>query len=173
MASEAATRHRAEPGTEELLRQVRPEALKILARHRIPAQDAEDVLQDTFLAFVERRDGIRNPSAWLQGTLRNRCRSYWRRRRYRRFVCLDRAMETVLGRAEPPAQEQVEHRCDLRRVIRGVSSVCREAIELRYFEGLSFEDTARRLGYEPSGIYKVMQRCLAALTTALTVRPDG
>lgn len=172
MASEAATQHTAQSVTEDLLRQIRPTALKILARHKIPAQDAEDLLQDTFLAFVERQGEVRDPAAWLQGTLRNRCRLYWRWRRHHRFVCLDKAMEAVLGRNEPPTQEQVERRRDVERVIQDVSAVCREAIELRYFEGLSFEDTARHLGYRPSGIHKVIQRCLAALTTALTVR-DG
>ncbi len=165
MASEAAVQR----SIGDLLNEVRPEAVKILGRHRIPHQDAEDILQDAFLAYLERQDSIRDPEAWLQGTLRNRCRRYWRERRYKRYVCLDQALENLLGCGRAPAQEEVERRHDVRQVIREVSSVCREAIELRYYRGLSFEDTARRLGYKPSGIYKVMQRCLSALCTALTM----
>jgi DNA-directed RNA polymerase specialized sigma24 family protein len=53
----------------------RPDAL------RIPAQDAEDLLQDAVLVFWAKRDSIASPAPWLLATLRNRCLFYRRKRR--------------------------------------------------------------------------------------------
>ena len=57
---------------------------------------------------------------------------------------------------------------DLRQVISGLSRRCRKLLQLRFGLGYDPPEAARRLGYQPSGIYKTLERCLAALARAMT-----
>ena len=66
---------------EELVQRFRPRARRITGFHGIPGQDADDLLQQTYLTFLSKRDEIRNPEAWLAGTLSQRCLMFWRSRR--------------------------------------------------------------------------------------------
>src|SRR4051812_50016291 len=67
-----------ESSLEGFLKQVRPRLKAVFVRYRIPAQDTEDILQQALMALVYRREGIRDPEAWLVGTVRNKCLLYWR-----------------------------------------------------------------------------------------------
>ena len=49
-----------------------------LRRHRLPPEDADDILQQTLLVFLIKHDEIYNPEAWMRGALRKRCQFYWR-----------------------------------------------------------------------------------------------
>src|SRR4029079_17597629 len=73
----------AEPSLEEILGRTETKLKKVLSRYRIPAQDADDLLQETFLIMVSKLATIRNPDAWVVATLANRCIIYWRRHRSR------------------------------------------------------------------------------------------
>jgi RNA polymerase sigma factor (sigma-70 family) len=157
---------------EDLLLKHRSTVLKILTRYRIPSQDAEDLIQDTLLAFLYQHDEVRDPGKWLLGTLRNRCLLYWRSRRRHQLESLEKVLDRICNEERPFEQELVEQRHDLECVSRGLSNVCRDAIQLHFLNGLSFRDTASRLGYKPSGIHKVMDRCLSALLSAMTIGQD-
>src|SRR5580692_8609926 len=64
-----------------VLRRLRPAIRRILARYRIPPQDAEDVVQTALMLAVMKWAEIVMPDLWLLGTLQNRCIMYWRVRR--------------------------------------------------------------------------------------------
>jgi RNA polymerase sigma factor (sigma-70 family) len=51
-------------------------ALHAIARGRyhFPPQDAEELIQETWCLFLEKRRAIREPRAWLSGTIANLCR---------------------------------------------------------------------------------------------------
>jgi len=95
----------AEPSLEEILVRTEPKLKRVLSRYRIPTQDAEDILQDTFLILISKLGTIRNPEAWLVGTLANRCIVYWRRHRSRLFELVDSTILELLAQSEAPAQE--------------------------------------------------------------------
>ena len=78
------------PSLAEVLERVGPKLRRILFRYRIPARDADDLLQETLLVLVSKQESVRNPEAWLQATLSNRCVLYWRRRRGRVSELVDR-----------------------------------------------------------------------------------
>ena len=153
------------------LQEHRPMALGLIRRYGIPRQDADDLLQDVCLAFVERFDEIENHQAWLHVTLRNRCRLYWRARRRRVYDCIDRSLLDLLAE-ESSGRPVAEVRHDLGRVLARVSRTCRAVLELRYLHGDSGASAARKTGYQESGIYKVIQRCLAALAMELCSPPE-
>lgn len=152
---------------EAIVERLKPKARRIFARYRIPPADAEDLLQETFVVFLHKQESIRSTEAWLLGTLRKRCLVYWRTRRRRLYNAVDSAILESVARAEGPAQEDSDLSSDLGCEIGKLSSKCRSLLQLRYGLGCTPLEAAARLGYRRSSIYKVMERCLAALTTRL------
>jgi RNA polymerase sigma factor (sigma-70 family) len=152
---------------EHLLEGLKPKARQIFARYRIPPMDAEDLLQETFVVFLHKQDTVRNYEAWLLGTLRKRCLVYWRTRRRRLYNAVDTAVLESVAEAKGPAQENSDLSSDLSCAIGTLSSRCRSLLKLRYGLGCTPLEAAERMGYRRSSIYKVMERCLAALTTRL------
>jgi RNA polymerase sigma factor (sigma-70 family) len=49
-------------------------------RYHFPAADAEELIQETWCLFLEKRRAIREPRAWLSGTIANLCRQEIERR---------------------------------------------------------------------------------------------
>jgi RNA polymerase sigma-70 factor (ECF subfamily) len=152
---------------DDLLRAVQPKLTQILARYRIPAQDADDVLQEAFLTLIHKQDVVRSPEAWLVVTLRNRCLIYWRRKRKHLFQAVDTAILELLSGAAAPGQRKADLRYDLDRLISRLPSRCRSLLRLRYGLGCSSCEVAERMGYRQSSIRKVTSRCLSALTREL------
>ena len=133
-----------------------------------PPEDAEDILQQTLLAYLYKRETVEEFDKWLLGAVRNRCRMYWRGRRRRFYTAIDVAILDELAERGVPEQEQDDFQRDLRRVVGRLSKRCRELLELRFGLGYEPPEAARRLGYQPSGIYKTIERCLAALAHGMT-----
>jgi RNA polymerase sigma-70 factor (ECF subfamily) len=158
-----------EPALEEILARIEPRLKRILFRHRIPAQDADDLLQETMLIMVSKAGSIRNPEAWILATLANRCIIYWRRQRSRLWDQVDTAILELLADPEAPAQEQEELRLDLDSLLAELPERCRSLLRLRYGFGCTAAETAERMGYCKSSIRKVTHRCLATLTERLLV----
>lgn len=152
---------------DELLSNIQPKLTQILARYRIPAQDADDVLQETFLTLIHKQDVVRNPEAWLVVTLRNRCLIYWRKKRKHLYQAVDTAILELLSEPTAPSQRKTELRYDLDRLIARLPERCRCLLRLRYGLGCSSSEVAERMGYRQSSIRKVTSRCLAALTKEL------
>lgn len=152
---------------ESVVESFKPKARKILARYRIPPEDAEDLLQETFVVFLHKQESIRTIEPWLLGTLRKRCLVYWRTRRRRLYNAVDTAILESVANTERLPQEATDLSADLGSAIGTLSSKCRSLLRLRYGLGCTPLEAAERMGYRSSSIYKVMERCLAALTTRL------
>ena len=155
------------PPIEGLLERLKPDFRSVLCRFRIPVADAEDLLQDTLLTFLVKKDQIHDPEAWILGTLRTRCRMYWRARRRQLWEAIDSALLDEVGEPRAPDQEQAALRHDLGSAISRLPTRCRNVLGLRYRMGCEPAETAERLGYSSTGIYKIIDRCLAALTDQL------
>jgi RNA polymerase sigma factor (sigma-70 family) len=162
-------RNQEEPFLELFLHQIRPRLKTLFARYRIPAQDTEDILQTALLALVYQWSGIRDPEAWLMGTLRNRCLLYWRDRRRRLYEGVDSTVLDLLAQPSAPEQEHADLVRDLSAVIRRLPERCQSLLLLRYQLGYEASEVAERLGYSPTSMSKITTRCQAALTRQLTV----
>ena len=156
----------AEP-VEALIDRLQPKLKRILGRYRVPIEDAEDILQQSFLDFVYKRQNIYNPDAWLLATVRNRAIIFWRQRRSQVCEGVDNAILEVMARPEPPRQGQVALRYDLERALRDLSPRNRSLLKLRYGFGYKPAEVARQLGYQESSIRKITSRCLARLERQL------
>lgn len=146
-----------------LVRRFNTRARAITGFHRIPAQDADDLLQQTYLTYLARRDEVRNPEAWLAGTLNQRCLMFWRSRRRSWLSTAPDAFLEAKSRTDSPPQERMMLRRDLSKAVSRLPSRWRALINLKYGLGLDSKETAKRLGYRYSGIYTITKRCLAAL----------
>ena len=158
-----------EEGVEHLLLSFKPRARAITASFRIPPEDGEDLLQEALLTFLHKRDEIFCPEAWLAATLKRRCLMYWRSRRRNLLRQVDASILELLAGGEEGPQQSIDARCDLDRLLCEVPEKCRSLLVARYREGLTPSETAQSLGYRRSGIYKLIERCLSALTTRVTM----
>lgn len=157
----------AESSLEEILDRMEPRLKRVLSRYRIPAQDADDLLQETFLLMIAKSANIRNPDAWLLATLANRCIIYWRKHRSRLWELVDSAILELLADVEAPPQEREDLRRDLEALLSNLPDRCRSVLRLRYGFGCSTAEAAEKMGYCQSSLRRVTRRCLAALTEQL------
>ena len=123
----------------------------------LTSADAEDVLQETFLAALRGAGSFRGASAvrtWLLAITRHA--ALQRRRRDQRYESTGEDSLEALGRgagwgAEPPATPEqavigAERRADVARALESLPRDQREILVLRDGEGLSGEETATVLG---------------------------
>ena len=110
------------------------------------AEDAADVVSETFLAAWRRLDEVPDAEArlWLFGVARhvmaNRRRSRVRRER------LGARLRTDLAAAVPDHAERVATTTDVIRALRGLRQPDREVLELSLWEGLEPREIAAVLG---------------------------
>ena len=158
---------RLDPDLETLLDRVRSRALGVLGHFHIPEQDADDLLQQSFLVLLHKRDSVDDPERWYLGTLRNHCRRYWQERRRSLYTAVDGAVLEALSEPVKPDQRRSDLRRDLSAALGAVPPRCRPLLKLRFELGYGPVEAAQRLGYRTSSAYKVLQRCVASLTTRL------
>ena len=120
-------------------------------------QEAEDAVQDTFLAFWEKApEGLRDEGAWLMRVLVNNCRSRLRTSRRR---------ETLPLWEELPAPEPEERA--LWEELRALPPQDRAAIHLFYYEGFSTQEIARILKCRPGTVRSRLSRARERLRELL------
>jgi RNA polymerase sigma-70 factor (ECF subfamily) len=129
--------------------------------------DADDAVQETFLrAFrglggYDERERFR---AWLYRILVNRCRSLARQRaqRGRRFVSGD-----ADGASEDRGAARIEMRDALQASLITLPESLREAVLLKYGEGLDYHEMARITGASVPALKMRVKRACAALRPRL------
>jgi RNA polymerase sigma factor (sigma-70 family) len=158
----------------ELIFRVKPRLKTLFTRYRIPPQDSEDLLQTTFLHLVYQLGRIRDPEAWLIGTLKRQCMMYWREQRRRLYSAVDTALLELVSQPVEPEQERAELQRDLRRLIDRLPKRCRSVLALRFQLGYEPAEVAEMMGYSAASMGKITSRCLAALNRELLAAgPSG
>jgi RNA polymerase sigma factor (sigma-70 family) len=152
---------------DDFLKGVEPKLKRVLGTYRIPTDDAEDVLQQTLLAFLYQWERVRDPECWLLGTLKRHCLMYWRTHRRKIYSTVDSTMLEWLSEPMAPSQERTDLLSDLDNLIGRLPSRCRSLLKLRFRLGYEPPEVAERLGYQASSIGKITTRCLAALSREL------
>jgi RNA polymerase sigma factor (sigma-70 family) len=81
------------------------DTLQAISRGRFgfTAEDVEELVQETWLLFLEKRRDVRTPKAWLSGTIANLCRQEIERRtrdRLRGVLATDQVPEVPVARAD-------------------------------------------------------------------------
>jgi RNA polymerase sigma-70 factor (ECF subfamily) len=155
-----------------------------LARHITQNdQDAEDVLQDTFLKAYSRLDQFQGNSkfyTWLVRIAVNEALMRLRRRKGSHTVSLDEELETgdgsipreIASEEDDPEQSygREELRESLERAIDSLAEAYRAVFLLRDVEGFSTEDTAAMLGLSVSAVKSRLLRARLQLRNKLRRR---
>ena len=162
----------AEASLDGFLRGVRPRLKALFGHYKIPPQDTEDILQQALLALLYRPERVRDPEAWLLGTLRNKCLLYWREKKRKLYESVDTTLLERMAEPLAPAQETADLRKDLEIALGNLPERCRSLLSLRYGLGYEPPEVAEQLGYSPSSISKITTRCLHALTRYMVYPVD-
>jgi RNA polymerase sigma factor (sigma-70 family) len=142
--------------------------LRRLAKSLVGAEGADDAVQDTYLAVLERPPrGVSSVRAWLSGVLRHRVA------RDRRAAAARRTREQRAARTEAVEQEAadaLDFGCEVVGAVRGLGEPYRAAIVLRYQRGLSPARMARELGVPLATVNSRLARARVLLRERLDRR---
>ena len=146
---------------------------RTLWRFRIPAEEAEDIVQDCVVSFLLKRDEISTPEPWFLVTLKNRCLQHWRRRRRSLLRAIDAGLLEEIAPSTPPDQERSDLRRDLGGALENLTARCRRILKLRYGYDYTGPEIASRIGAREDSVRQATLRCLSALSRNLTARDAG
>lgn len=138
--------------------------------------ESEDVFQQTICRALTKIEQFRGDSSfitWLCSIALNEVRQIMRKERRAHLLALD---ETLLDKASLTVSYrsafdlccQAEERAKIRRAVRRLRPPFRSVVELRVFEGLSLEQTAKCLGLSLSA---TKSRYFRARNRLLTLAP--
>ncbi len=151
----------------KLFDEAAPSLFEVALHLTTNAQQAEDLVQDTFLAIMhalKRWNPRRSASPWLMGILRREARH--RARRERRRPQPERLPERAVTRPDENAENN-ERNSTLRSAIAGLPNAYREVIEIVFEENVAPAEIARRLEMTPGAVRTRLHRGLALLRKAL------
>ena len=127
---------------------------------------AEDLVEDVVARLWERArcgDGEPYEVAYVVQSVTNAARNVWRRRRVH-----DRRVPLLATPSSSPAgDEPAIARIDLDRLLAGLADHDRRLLELRYLDGLSQGEVARRLGVPQGTVASASARALGRLREAV------
>ncbi|HEX3107940.1 MAG TPA: sigma-70 family RNA polymerase sigma factor [Thermoanaerobaculia bacterium] len=120
--------------------------------------EAENLIQDVFLSFLQTCTRIDNVRSWLVAAMCNASRHFWRAQGRTESLPDDYANACdpkTWGTAEEHAM-----RLTMSKVVGYMQPKCRETLRLHYFEGRSANDIAKELETTPRYAEKLIHNCL-------------
>jgi RNA polymerase sigma factor (sigma-70 family) len=143
-----------------------------ICRSSLNAADADDAFQATFLVLARKAKSIRKPASlacWLSGVARRTVHSVRGKSDHRREVALDADIV-----AHPSADaESDEQRAVLADELERLPDKYRLPTLLCYYQGLTNEEAARRLGWPHGTVCGRLARARELLRTRLARRGIG
>lgn len=127
---------------------------------RVARDDAQDLVQDVFLAALSRLHSLRDNSAfpaWLAAIARNRARDH-----YRRMIATTEIKDNDRIQSAPKAEALA-----VLSVLRTLPEAYRETLVLRLVEGMTGEEIAARTGLRPASVRVNLHRGMKYLREAL------
>jgi RNA polymerase sigma factor (sigma-70 family) len=127
-------------------------------KFRIPECEAENLIQEVFLSYLQAGTRIENAKAWLVAAMCNASRHYWRAQGRTESLPDDygeRCDPSSNGVAERVAQEMTLH-----QALDYLQPRCRQTLYLHYFEGRSAGDVAREMETTNRYAEKLIHNCL-------------
>jgi RNA polymerase sigma factor (sigma-70 family) len=127
-------------------------------KFRIPDCDAENLIQDVFLSYLQTGTKIDNVRAWLVAAMCNASRHYWRAQA--RTESLPDDFNEHSDPGSHGLADEFARKLTLRQALDYLQPRCRETLWLHYFEGRSAGDVARELETTNRYAEKLIHNCL-------------
>lgn len=139
-------------------------ALRAISRGRyhFPAEDAEELIQETWCLFLEKRRSIRAPRAWLSGTIANLCRQEIERRARERARAVDEMPELPASAAVPDDVLAV------RQALARLDGRSRALCEMIGLERRSYEEVSAAAGIPLGSVGPLFMRAKEKLRSVMT-----
>ncbi len=146
-------------------------ALQLTAEKLLRSEaDAEDAVQEAIIDLWQRRnelDHVRDLRAYAMQSLKNRCISFLRKSRdiaTDKIELLD-AIDDEAIREEVALTEERSARLD--GMMAQLPQRQREAVTMKYIEGVSHEEMQRRLGMTSTNVYATLSRAMNTLKSMI------
>lgn len=133
---------------------------------RLPAVDADDVLQNVFITAMTKLRTLREPAAfagWIAKIARNAAEDFRRRTHH--------TMQLDIEYAERATQAEATEAARALEAIRKLPESYRETLMLRLVEGMSGAEIAERTGLTPGSVRVNLHRGMQLLRGALNGGP--
>ncbi len=127
-------------------------------KFRIPDSDAENLMQEVFLAYMQSEAHVEDSKAWLVAAMCNASRHY-----LRSHARMEGLPEDIGEHGDPVSQgvaDRFATMLTLRQALRYLQPKCRETLYLHYFEGRSAVDVAREMDTTHRYAEKLIHNCL-------------
>ena len=127
-------------------------------KFRIPDCDAENLIQEVFLSFLQTGTKIDNIRAWLVAAMCNASRHYWRAQGR-----VESLPDNFNDQSDPGTHglaDQFAMKMTVRQALDYLQPRCRETLWLHYIEGRSAGDVARELETTNRYAEKLIHNCL-------------
>ena len=124
--------------------------------YHVPPDDAEELVHDTFMAFLQRHTYIHNAKDWLSATVRNRCMN-WQRDHRREVPLTPDDYQTVDETAQGTIESCIR-RLSAAAVLAQLGDKCRETL-LGFISEESIEHIAERLVITKAYAERLISRC--------------
>ena len=139
-------------------------------RYRLTSEEAEDVVQEAWLLFLERRGFVRSARGWLAGTVANLCRHHIDRSvRCRKKI----ADGEGSGMKTDAHAGSLETGIDVREAMATLDAGSRNVCRLIAIEGYAYEEVSSRTGLPLGSIGPMYMRAKKKLRTALEANPPS
>ncbi len=146
-------------------------ALQLTAEKLLHSEaDAEDAVQEAIIDLWQRRnelEHVRDLRAYAMQSLKNRCISFLRKSR---DIATDK-IELFDSVDDDAIREEValteERAARLDTMMAQLPERQREAVTMRYIEGVSHEEMQRRLGMTSTNVYATLSRAMNTLKSMI------
>ena len=138
-----------------------------------PGAEAEDTVAEVFAAVLQRLDHCPHPAsdgaehdparAWILGVARRKVADAFRRRTRRREVPLEAALPSAEGDAPEAKSLAAEAARQLQAILKTLPDDQREALLLKYVDGLSLAELGPVLGRSPRAASQLLYRAREAV----------
>jgi len=126
-----------------------------MRRYHVPPDDAEALVHDTFIAYLERHTVIREVKPWLMGCVSNASKHYWRDRK--REAPMPEAIEETP--VEKDDAEEWAWRISVGAVVARLGEKCRETLRGYYWREETKERIAENLATSPGYVRQLLVSC--------------
>ena len=133
--------------------------LRVIAmrRYGVPPDDAEALVHDTFIAYLQRHTKINDLKPWLMGAVSNACKHYWRDRK--RECPLPDDYETTADPSSENTANDVAWRITVAGLVARLGEQCRETLKRYYWRDESKEAIATTLSLTPGYVLHLLSSC--------------
>lgn len=128
-------------------------------KFQVPDTEAETLVHDVLLSYLRKGATVIDLRPWLIGAICHASRHYWRLNG--RIIGAD--PEAQLDRVDPSTVHILDSLPDqiaAREALECLSPRCQQILHMRYFEGCTIPEIAKRLGVKSKYASKLVTKCL-------------